>query len=477
MAINLLARLYPRISIEGPAELQEQLAAIATSINPACELVDSASDTLGIHLGPALNSDHNLIQAWARGWNALVGVDEESLGDSAAVPAALATAACAVGELFRQVFRTELAARGKNVSPSCGGFNLITLGEPSAEPLVPSDTVDVGRIHLAGAGAIGQAAALTLARMDARGTLIAVDHETLTLSNLQRYLGAEDADVDEAKVLLLKRRFATKTLKIQPVYRRWEAHPFDNEAPETVLVALDSAEDRIGVQASLPRRVYNAFTQPEDLGWSRHESFGNEPCLACMYWPTRRRPSQYELVAQSVGQHELRALAYLVSKVPVGTPLPPGGIPEQIPHLPPPAEAERWLTTAILDDIAAANNVPSGVLAAWRQRSLDEFYREGICGGALLDAQVGGGQREVVVPLAHQSALAGIMLATQLIAAESSILVEHRSVTVEGRLDVLTPLPQILAVPRAREPLCLCGDADFQSAHGERWQSGGSNSK
>ena len=47
---------------------------------------------------------------------------------------------------------------------------------------------------------------------------------------------------------------------------------------------------RIGIQAGLPLRIYNAFTGPLDLGWSRHERFGDEPCLACLYWPTGTFP-------------------------------------------------------------------------------------------------------------------------------------------------------------------------------------------
>jgi len=73
----------------------------------------------------------------------------------------------------------------------------------------------------------------------------------------------------------------------------------------TVLAALDTPEARIAVQAGLPEHVYNAWTQPADLGWSRHEAFGTQPCLVCLYWPDRRQPSQHELIADALGQADL----------------------------------------------------------------------------------------------------------------------------------------------------------------------------
>jgi hypothetical protein len=229
-------------------------------------------------------------------------------------------------------------------------------------------------------------------------------------------------------------------------------------------VALDSPEARIGVQASLPGPIYNAWTQPADVGWSRHEHFGVEPCLACLYWPESERPSRHEQIAEAFRQHPLRVLAYLVHRQPIGLPLPPGGVPS-LPDMPAPPEAAEWVIRPLVDDLAAAAGVDVSVLAAWRDRPLADVYQEGICGGALLHLDVGEAPREVLVPLAHQSVFVGIMLAVELLVACVPELETRRPAAVEGRFDVLAGLPQVLPRPRTRTERCFCADAVWRDVY------------
>jgi hypothetical protein len=74
----------------------------------------------------------------------------------------------------------------------------------------------------------------------------------------------------------------------------------------------------------------------------------------------------------------------------------------------------------------------------------------------------------VLVPLAHQSALAGVMLATEFFVAQVPELATARAHAIEGRFDVLAGLPQVLARPRARTEACLCGDAVFRAVYRDR---------
>ena len=58
---------------------------------------------------------------------------------------------------------------------------------------------------------------------------------------------------------------------------------------DQVLVALDSAQDRIALQSSLPKWIANGWTRGGEAGVSVHKSFGSEyACLACVYMPTGR---------------------------------------------------------------------------------------------------------------------------------------------------------------------------------------------
>lgn len=462
LAANLLARLYPRIVVVAPEEVAAQASSEITLINPLADVVTTSTTPTGT---PSLfyeTDSDNGVAVFARGWNVFIDADPGA-GATAAAPAALLAAVVGVGELFRIVFADELGERGRG-RPQPGSFNLVTLGEATDVPHL--EHVDVGEIRLVGAGAIGQAVARTLAAAEAKGTMLVVDDESVTLSNLQRYVLTRESDVGAVKVDLLRERLKGGALDIIPLKTRWYAGLVENQVP--TLVALDSPEDRIAVQASLPGPLYNAWTQPADVGWSRHEHFGEDACLACLYWPDEPRPSQHEQIGDAFRQHPLRVLAYLVHRLPIGLPLPPGAIPA-LPDLPAPPEAEQWHRRPLVDDIALAAGVDVAELADWRDRPLADVYQDGICGGALLHLNVGEAPREVLVPLAHQSAFAGVMLATELIVATIPELHALRPAAVEGRFDVLAGLPQVLARPRARTEGCLCGDVVWREVYGEKF--------
>lgn len=455
LAANLAARLYPRIRLQGPDELVRHAEEEITLVNPLAD-VEAGDEPTTATLGYEAVVDADTgVSVFARAWNVYVDVD----ADADAAPtgaAALLAAAVGLGELFRIVFAHELGPRGRR-GRQPGALNLVTLGNASFDLPVP-DEIEVGSFRLVGGGAIGQAAAKTLAVSGVRGTMLVVDHEKVALSNLQRYVLTRDADVGAAKVDLLRERLAESRVDVVAEPAEWHAALVAEQLP--TLVALDSAEGRIGVQASLPGPIYNAWTQPADVGWSRHERFGDEPCLACLYWPEHRAPSRHEQIAEAFHQPPLRVLAYLVHRLPIGLPLPPGGIP-MIPGLEAPPEAAQWLATPLVDDIALAAGIEVIELAAWREHTLADVYQDGICGGALLHLSVGEASRNVLVPLAHQSAFAGIMLATEFIASQVPELKAARAATTEARYDVLAGLPQVLARPRARTGGCLCGDVVF----------------
>lgn len=468
MATNLLARLYPRITLVGPEELVAAAESEIVLINPVAAVTTTPPTTTTARFiyepddDQTVDDDGETVLVAARGWNVYVDMATD-LAASPAPAAALLAAVIGVSEVFRCVFAHDLGNRGRRRRQP-GAFNLITMGEPS-EIAVPAD-IDLGELRLVGAGAIGQAAAHTLAVSGARGTLLVVDDEKVALSNLQRYVLTRDSDVGAVKVELLKQRLSRSELDVVPLRTKWHVGLVEAQLP--TLVALDSSEARVGVQASLPGAIYNAWTQPADVGWSRHEHFGEEACLACLYWPDHEVPSRHEQVARAFRQHPLRTLAYLVRPLPIGLPLPAGATPA-LPNLPAPPDAERWQQTPLVDDIAAAAGIDVAELAAWRDRPLADVYQDGICGGALLHLNVGEAPHEVLVPLGHQSVFAGVMLAVELIAASMLELAALRPGAVEGRYDVLAGLPQVMARPRGRAAGCLCGDVIWSDVYRQKF--------
>src|SRR5687767_14321167 len=129
--------------------------------------------------------------------------------------------------------------------------------------------IDIGGTVLVGAGAIGEGFLYTIARLPVVGDLIVIDPEDLELSNLQRYVLATEDDIGKTKVALAGRALRGSALRVQLLKGRWGE--LGNESLiHTVCSAVDSAELRIAIQAALPRLVLNAWTDPLELGWSRH---------------------------------------------------------------------------------------------------------------------------------------------------------------------------------------------------------------
>lgn len=464
LLVNLCARLYPALRVAGPASLVAQARAIALRINPLCDFAGTSQGTASAEVAWCCNGSSAAISVAPAGWEVLIDLPDARAIHSTNMLASLAAGSLAAAALFRQLFAEFLPKGRSGLEP--GRLNVLTLG-PVADPLpdLPSD-IPLGRVHLVGAGAVGQAAIYALARISATGSITVIDPEPVELPNLQRYVLTGDADEGASKCGLVERELANTRLELTPIEAPWSLDLTGASEAQTVCAAVDSDELRIALQAGLPQRLYNAWTQPDDIGWSRHERFGAEPCLACLYWPTHARPNYHEQVADALKQHELRVLGYLSLRIPVDQPLPQI---HMLPNIPAPPDAFLWVQRPLLDDIALSLGIGAEELARWRGRELKDLYREGICAGALVRKQTGDVPVEMTVPLAHQSVLAGIMLATQLVVASHPDLVPYRPEAVESRLDLLASLPQIAVRPRQQTANCLCADQDFLARYAAKW--------
>lgn len=472
---NLAARLYPRIEIRASPRVAQDCRSLVLSINPRCD-VDvleptsaSGSESVdGVVCWASPRSRPDACVVAPVGWDIVIDEPEAMQLRSTNVLTALAAATIASSELFRTVF-ADFLPRGRGAQ-SPARFNVLTCSNGSGGghlPDLPSD-IGLGRVHLVGAGAIGQAAVYALARVSATGILTVVDPEAVTESNLQRYILSTDADVGVSKCDLVERALATTRLEVVKCEAEWSVDATECAGAQVVCAAVDTAALRIALQASVPERLYNAWTQPEDIGWSRHEHFGVDPCLACLYWPTGQRPSYHEQVARALRQDPVRVLGYALHKVPVDTPLLAGQIPRIGGAEAPPASRE-WMVRTLLDDLARSLGVEASDLAIWRGKPISELYREGVCGGALIRSELTEVPVEMTVPLAHQSVFAGIMLASQLIFAARPELTAHRSPMVEARLDLLVGFPQLAPRPRQRTAACICEDPDFMAKYRQKW--------
>jgi hypothetical protein len=486
LLVDLLARLYPSLAIgeatgcnDTYSALNARLSEVARTINPDISVdigLDrvSALAVVGLTsvkgLGPA-PSAASIVYVGSDGWNVRASHHRPVGSGLSANPFGAGAAACVgAAAIFRAIFAKEidencadqlvqLSAAGPDadVSLSLLGWDLASSMEV-ASPQLPG-TIDIGETFLVGVGAIGNAAVWALARLPhLQGRLHLVDAENLELSNLQRYVLSNDASIGVPKVQLAASKLAfhgnepSAALDVQTHRMRWEAYVsarrnyrFDN-----VMLALDSAEDRIAVQASLPRWVVNAWTQPENLGISRHPCFTRDACVACLYLPTQVKTSRDAIYAEALGVQRHDEIMEIRRLLHDGGPV-----------------GDDFLRV-----IAERLGVPFEPLAPYTSRPLEQFYTEALCGGMVLTlgGKVGS-ERTTEVPMAFQSALAGIALAAELVIHVSQL--REGPMPCRSELNLLRPLGTRLNSPMTKHPSgrCICQDKAYQLAYRAKYSS------
>jgi Prokaryotic E2 family C/ThiF family len=449
MTVRLLARVYPRLDLTaGPGGTAEvvRLRRLARAINPRIEITRHGASDVGIEVGAVHPRFATSIYAGSDGWDALVSTSSPQACGDTPNPFGAGTAAClATANVFRRVFldgwdtlldhnlrlSTYELTRGK--TPPDVSNSGWTLGAESV---------------LVGVGAIGMGTVWALSRAPLDGVVHLVDPEDVDVGNLQRYVLARMSDVGRSKVALGAKAF-TGQMQARPHKQKWAGFIAEQGFTwSSVLTAMDSAEARVDVQASLPRWLANAWTQPGDLGVSVHPTFGSEgACLGCLYLPTGPERNEDEIVAEALGIPgrllEVRTLLHL------GAP-----VPDQV-----------------FSEIAQALGIPTEEMRRFHGRPIRDLYVEGICGAALLAlGDPAQSQRAVHVPLPHQSALAGILLAAAL---ARKAVDRGPGLTAVTRLDVLKPAALDITQPaRARgDGRCICEDEDYRSVYGSKYSS------
>lgn len=442
LTVRLLARLYPTLALD-PTH-GEQAAALARQINPKIDIAPLDHAQAGIIIGPSEYRFATSVFAGSDGWDALVDDQHPQPLGATDNPLGAGAAAClGVGALFRHIFTDGRIDSALRLSTYLGdiGASPGDLGLPDRWP--------VGEMVLVGAGAIGNAAVWSLARTPAVGIVHLVDDEPVDLGNLQRYVLTDRTDEGAVKARLAAGAFANASLEAEPHEQSWAQFLAEGGyRHEQVLLALDSAQARRDAQASLPQRIVNAWTQPGDLGVSNHSPFGDDgACVACLYLADGPRQNEDEIVAIALG------------------------VPGRVDHIRTLLHSGQPVDPGLLHEIAAGLGQPPERVMTFAGRPIRVLYVDGICGGALLPLGAGGRPRdEVHVPLAHQSALAGVLLAAAAVRQATAGPPEVTSVT---RVNVLRPVGVSLAQPTRRrdDRRCICDDRDFVDAYHAKWRA------
>jgi hypothetical protein len=437
LSTNLLARLYPRLAISGSEKHCSEFREVALKINPNIEITKDAPGHTSICVGSAVDDD--AIFPRASGWVASVQHVPSKTGGPSNPYAAGIAAAMGCAELFRRVFLKTGAEQ--DVSLSLLKFDKNTGDNLELKPM------DVGNVLFVGVGAVGNAALWAIGRhTKIEGRFWLVDPEKVELSNLQRYVLTAYSDVGRLKVQLGEAAVAATGLLVEinecALDQFTDLHS-SSDIPTTV-ITIDNMDGRRSAQALLPRLIVNGWTGDQALGASWHLFSRDAACLACLYHPHGQGASATDQAAKAFGLEPDRAALLWVTRKPL---------------------SDEDIRTA-----AHTLGVDEEVLVAWRGKPLGELYTDVVCGAVPLDVK-GVGRLEMV-PLAHQSAMAGIFAAAELLKrTQPELAALSQTEPLISWDNVLQSTPAIWTKPRAREPGCICGDADYQKVYQKKWGS------
>lgn len=444
LLINILSRLYPRLIISGSAQACANAESIALNINPAIEILKSAAEPmLKIAIGMRGPQPCGVLCPSSSGWVARISQSGEPplIGPNNTYAASFA-ACLAAAEIFRCVFNDHL----QNHQPINNvQISLLDFTESNGATL-PLEAVDIREVAFVGLGAVGNAGLWAIARHPGlSGKAWLVDHEPVDETNLQRYVLASDQDDKKNKTEISLRELVDTGLELIPSTRTLSdfADEIDgNFSIETICISVDNFYDRRVAQALLPRLIVNGYTGEKDLGASWHYFGENDSaCLACLY---RGNPPKSEL------ERMVEAL----------------GLPkEEVVRLFP---SGRLLTKLHLQAIEEHRKLEKGMLIHLEGKHIKDVYGEVVCGsiGITVDK---GNQREIV-PLTHQSVIAGILMVSALVKQLTPGLTHF------NRQANLVQWPNILKPPASRwshkvRPTvgCICADSDYLELYRNKW--------
>lgn len=446
LSVRLAARLYPSLmfaTVSAGDRVASKMIRLAGSINPNIEASKSGTANICLSIGlDAPNVHAPTVYAGCNGWEASVGKKGPYRTSDRGNPFGAGFAAClAAANLFRYIFLPDgetLLDHDANYPADSASYPCLDVGTLT-DPLV-----------LVGVGAVGNSASWALARTPIRGQIYLVDPQVVELSNLQRYVLCARNDEGGIKVDIVKKEF-NGSLQALPHKGTWASFLDGNGYTwERVLVALDSARHRRAVQGSLPRWIANAWTQLGDLGVSSHTFLGQDACLACLYLPTQKSKNEDQIVAEGL-------------KIPQ--------FQDKIRFL---LGSNQAVDRELCDAVAAGWSISSEAMEPYVGRPIRDLWVEGICGGGIIPlGEAGPTPSELQVPLAFQSALAGILLAAEAVRDVLTDGVQRK--TLVHRLDVMRPLrerdPSPQPALKSRTGLCICDDRDFISTYQTKYET------
>lgn len=467
LIIRLFARLYPKIKIldlhGGFQDKANELKNLALRINSNIEFnSENSQEEICIVAGwteKKLVTKGIIVYLGSDNWISKISLNSIQKFGSSANPFGSGFSAClAASNAFRYIFRDLLSRCPLDEKVEFSVFSLNINDDLDNPPLVKTVFQD---LVIVGIGAIGNGLIWGLSKLkDIQGEIHLVDHETVSLSNLQRYILLDETDEGKVKVEVASDFLMDQRFNISFTIGKWGNYvqARNNFRISCVAVCIDNDKDRIGIQSSLPKMTFNSFTEVESIGLTRHRNFSTEACLSCSYIPLKKKRDFFHEVADNCNVPERADLikVYYNANVPVNIPIP------------------NICQESLLQLIANANSIEIEELAQFNGMVINQFYSNFVCGGVILQkSKADLSITNVDAPLAFQSAMAGILLAAELVRHFM-----YSNYIKESRTDIYHLSPIMKGFNPYHRPLlkddtgrCICQDVDFIMRYLAKWDS------
>ena len=456
LAIRLLSRLYPKIKISDLTDenqkIVERLTEKAFAINSKIEITQE-TPTISLVIGTtSLDNDNQrqIIYVGSDYWIAKFSLENPVGSGSSNLPFAAGASVCiGISNVFRVIFKKFIIDCELDNDVN---LSLISLNQVEDIEKNELDQIDIDGTILVGFGAIGNGFIWALSNTpNIKGRFAIIDPEKIELSNLQRYCLTEEKHINTLKVQIAEILFRDAEIELNPFEGDWAEYlnsngNWDNEL---VCIGVDSAKDRIAIQSSLPKSILNAYTENNRIGITRHFNFVESACLSCDFIPKHENESRSFSVAKNLKIPEeetfIRELLYL----------------------------DMPVNKKLIELIAEANSIEKDELLQYIGQNINIFYSTVVCGGILFSKSDSDGETiDIEAPLAFQSALAGILLASELIISK----LELRSTKFKNhtQLRPLFPIkrdinPENQTMEKDKTCRCICNDEDFKKVYMNKW--------
>lgn len=311
------------------------------------------------------------------------------------------------------------------------GIDLASLGQD----------IDIGRAYLAGAGAIGNGLLWALQDLRLRGELHVVDFDKVEDGNLQRQIWFDETDVGRLKCEQLVAKAQPHFSNLTLVPRNGRLQDLDEcdggAWLRKLIVAVDSRRARRLLQNEAPGEVFDASTTDiREIVLHYHRQPTDGACLACIYGEDEAE--------RDFESHIAAKLGVSVEKV------------RQLVIDPDAAKTIACRYSSIIAD-------PSQIMGT----PYDSLFKS-LCGEGALAAD--DNHPPVIAPFAFVSALAGVMLAFEIIRRHTRG--DHDQAFNHWRISPWQPPQDRLRRRAPAAPNCsFCAGTTIRSAVNSLWGS------